>query len=86
MGSGGAGHKFGFSRHHGPPSASNFEEDEPLLFTMSDFGIARGSLDGGARASVGGADSSGPGTGTSGSRRGSGRRGASSSGGYHPWQ
>lgn len=86
MGSGGAGHKFGFSRHHGPPSASNFEEDEPLLFTMSDFGIARGSLDGGARASVSGADSSGPGTGTSGSRRGSGRRGASSSGGYHPWQ
>ncbi|KKZ68244.1 hypothetical protein EMCG_06067 [[Emmonsia] crescens] len=86
LGSGGAGQRFSFTRHHGPPSSSNFEEDEPLLFTMSDFGIARGSLDGGGRGSVSGADSSGPGTGTSGSRRGSGRRGLSSGGGFHPWQ
>ncbi|OAX82123.1 hypothetical protein ACJ72_03527 [Emergomyces africanus] len=86
LGSGGAGQRFSFTRHHGPPSSSNFEEDEPLLFTMSDFGIARGSLDGGGRGSVSGADPSGPATGTSGSRRGSGRRGPSNSGGFHPWQ
>ncbi|OJD25594.1 hypothetical protein ACJ73_03040 [Blastomyces percursus] len=82
---GGSTQQFSFTRYHGPPSASNLEDDEPLLFTMSDFGIARGSLDGG-RGSISGADSSGPGTGISGSRRGSGRRGPSSGSGFQPWQ
>ncbi|EEH47485.2 uncharacterized protein PADG_03569 [Paracoccidioides brasiliensis Pb18] len=100
FGSGGVGQRHSFNRHHGVgggPSSSNFEEDEPLLFTMSDFGIARGSLDGGARGSVSGADSSEPGTGTAVSRRGSGRRGLSAGGGggggaggsnglFHLWQ
>jgi autophagy-related protein 13 len=45
------------------------EDDEPLLFAMSDFGASRRSLEE-TRGNHGGADSAG------GSRRGSGRRGA----------
>ncbi|KAK2740517.1 autophagy protein 13 [Onygenales sp. PD_40] len=72
--------RFGlYTRHHGPPS-SNVEEDEPLLFTMSDFSVTRASLDGGRRGS-GGGDSSAQGSGGNGSRRGS-RRGPSGGGGY----
>lgn len=53
------------------------EDDEPLLFAMSDFGASRRSLEE-ARHTHGGADS------TSGSRRGSGRRGAGLPG-FHAW-
>jgi autophagy-related protein 13 len=53
------------------------EDDEPLLFAMSDFGASRRSLEEG-RHNHGGADSTG------GSRRGSGRRGAGLPG-FHPW-
>ncbi|KAJ6049467.1 hypothetical protein N7499_011931 [Penicillium canescens] len=50
-------------------SAQAPEDDEPLLFAMSDFGASRRSLEEN-RGNHGGADSAG------GSRRGSGRRGA----------
>jgi len=53
------------------------EDEEPLLFAMSDFGASRRSLEEG-RHNHGGADSTG------GSRRGSGRRGAGLPG-FHPW-
>lgn len=42
----GSGHRFSFNRHLGP---GNFDEDEPLLFAMSDFGVPRRSLDEGPR-------------------------------------
>ncbi|CAG7981040.1 unnamed protein product [Penicillium olsonii] len=58
-------------------SAQAPEDDEPLLFAMSDFGASRRSLEEG-RHNHGGTDS------TSGSRRGSGRRGAGLPG-FHPW-
>lgn len=58
-------------------SAQAPEDDEPLLFAMSDFGASRRSLEEG-RHNHGGADSTG------GSRRGSGRRGAGLPG-FHPW-
>ncbi|PGH15015.1 hypothetical protein AJ79_02695 [Helicocarpus griseus UAMH5409] len=83
-GAGTSSQRFSYTRAHGLPT-SNFEEDEPLLFTMSDFGIARGSLDGGGRGSVSGGDTSVPGHGSAGSRRGSGRRGPSG-GPFHAWQ
>ncbi|KAJ5525588.1 Autophagy-related protein 13 [Penicillium frequentans] len=52
------------------PPPSQFEDDEPLLFAMSDFGASRRSLEENRHGNHGGADSS------AGSRRGSGRRGA----------
>jgi autophagy-related protein 13 len=58
-------------------SAQAPEDDEPLLFAMSDFGASRRSLEEG-RHNHGGADSTG------GSRRGSGRRGAGLPG-FHAW-
>ncbi|KAJ5267129.1 Autophagy-related protein 13 [Penicillium angulare] len=59
-----------------PPSA--FEDDEPLLFAMSDFGASRRSLEENRHGNHGGADSTG------GSRRGSGRRGAGLPN-FHGW-
>ncbi|GLI76167.1 autophagy protein 13 [Penicillium ochrochloron] len=58
-----------------PPSQAVFEDDEPLLFAMSDFGASRRSLEENRHGNHG-ADSSGS------SRRGSGRRGAGLSGGW----
>ncbi|KAJ5327743.1 Autophagy-related protein 13 [Penicillium brevicompactum] len=58
-------------------SAQAPEDDEPLLFAMSDFGASRRSLEEG-RHNHGGTDSAG------GSRRGSGRRGAGLPG-FHAW-
>ena len=55
------------------------EEDEPLLFAMSDFGTSRRSLEEGRHGNHG-ADSSG----SLGSRRGSGRRGMGPPG-FHVW-
>lgn len=55
------------------------EEEEPLLFAMSDFGTSRRSLEEG-RSGNHGADSSG----STGSRRGSGRRGMGPPG-FHVW-
>ncbi|KAJ5923213.1 hypothetical protein N7454_008458 [Penicillium verhagenii] len=52
------------------PPPSQFEDDEPLLFAMSDFGASRRSLEENRHSNHGGADSS------AGSRRGSGKRGA----------
>ncbi|KAL1970025.1 hypothetical protein VTN77DRAFT_6430 [Rasamsonia byssochlamydoides] len=76
----GMGHRSSSSRSTAPHTTS-FEEDEPLLFAMSDFGVSRRSLEEGRRGSVG-ADSGGnPG----GSRRGSGRRGAGMPS-FHAWQ
>ncbi|EED23367.1 autophagy protein Atg13, putative [Talaromyces stipitatus ATCC 10500] len=60
---------------------TSFDEEEPLLFAMSDFGASRRSLEEGRRSSVGGES----GTASGGSRRGSGRRGAGMPG-FHPWQ
>ncbi|KAJ5168796.1 Autophagy-related protein 13 [Penicillium canariense] len=59
-----------------PPSQPQFEDDEPLLFAMSDFGASRRSLEENRHGNHGGADSSGS------SRRGSGRRGAGLPGGW----
>lgn len=54
------------------------EDDEPLLFAMSDFGASRRSLDEGRHGNHGGTESA------AGSRRGSGRRGAGLPG-FHVW-
>ncbi|KAJ5209656.1 hypothetical protein N7449_004035 [Penicillium cf. viridicatum] len=54
------------------------EDDEPLLFAMSDFGASRRSLDEGRHGNHSGAESA------AGSRRGSGRRGAGLPG-FHVW-
>ncbi|KAJ5669567.1 Autophagy-related protein 13 [Penicillium macrosclerotiorum] len=62
----------------GPPSQTPFEDDEPLLFAMSDFGASRRSLEENRHGNHGGTDSNG------GSRRGSGRRGAGLPG-FHNW-
>ncbi|KAJ5089855.1 Autophagy-related protein 13 [Penicillium argentinense] len=62
------------SASRAPPS---LEDDEPLLFAMSDFGASRRSLEEN-RGNHGGADSN------SGSRRGSGRRGAGLPN-FHVW-
>lgn len=72
----GSGHRPSMSR--GPPSQGTFEDDEPLLFAMSDFGASRRSLEENRHGNHGGADSSG------GSRRGSGRRGAGLPN-FHAW-
>ncbi|KAJ5292975.1 uncharacterized protein N7443_008928 [Penicillium atrosanguineum] len=69
----GSGHRP--STNRAPPS--QIEDDEPLLFAMSDFGASRRSLEEN-RGNHGGSDSAG------GSRRGSGRRGAGLPG-FHPW-
>ncbi|CEO60828.1 hypothetical protein PMG11_05341 [Penicillium brasilianum] len=66
-------HRPGTSR--APPSQAVFEDDEPLLFAMSDFGASRRSLEENRHGNHG-ADSSGS------SRRGSGRRGAGLPGGW----
>lgn len=66
-------HRPGTSR--APPSQAVFEDDEPLLFAMSDFGASRRSLEENRHGNHG-ADSSGI------SRRGSGRRGAGLPGGW----
>ncbi|KAH8427603.1 putative autophagy protein Atg13 [Aspergillus melleus] len=60
----------------GPPQAA--EEDEPLLFAMSDFGASRRSFEEGRHGNHS-ADTSG----SSASRRGSGRRGGLA--GFHVW-
>jgi autophagy-related protein 13 len=70
----GGGQRYSFSRH---PTTQ--EDDEPLLFTMSDFGASRRSIEESNR----GGGESGAG---SGSRRGSGRRGAGGFSGFHAWQ
>ncbi|KAL1982098.1 hypothetical protein VTN96DRAFT_1753 [Rasamsonia emersonii] len=76
----GTGHRSSSGRSTAPPTTS-FEEDEPLLFAMSDFGISRRSLEEGRRSSVG-AESGGN---SGGSRRGSGRRGTGLPS-FHAWQ
>lgn len=70
----GSGQRPGTNR--APPS--QVEDDEPLLFAMSDFGASRRSLEENRHGNHGGADSGG------GSRRGSGRRGAGLPG-FHIW-
>lgn len=70
----GSGQRPSISRA-GPSTA--FEDDEPLLFAMSDFGASRRSLEEN-RGNHGGNDSN------SGSRRGSGRRGAGLPN-FHVW-
>lgn len=59
-------------------SAQVPDDDEPLLFAMSDFGASRRSLEEGRHGNHGGAESG------AGSRRGSGRRGAGLPG-FHVW-
>ncbi|KAF7593486.1 autophagy protein 13 [Aspergillus hancockii] len=61
----------------GPPQAAQLEEDEPLLFAMSDFGASRRSFEEGRHGNHA-PDPSGNATG---SRRGSGRR----PGGFNVW-
>ncbi|KAL4932639.1 putative autophagy protein Atg13 [Aspergillus undulatus] len=72
-----AGRRFSAGRHN-VPQTIQVEEDEPLLFAMSDFGASRRSLEEGRQGNHG-PDSSG----NTGSRRGSGRRGGHS--GFHIW-
>lgn len=69
----GGGQRYSFSRH---PTTQ--EDDEPLLFTMSDFGTSRRSIE---ESNRGGGES-----GSAGSRRGSGRRGGGGYSGFHAWQ
>ncbi|KAH8704952.1 putative autophagy protein Atg13 [Talaromyces proteolyticus] len=76
----GTGHRSGSGRSTAQ-HATAYEEDEPLLFTMSDFGASRRSLEEGRRGSVGGESSATSG----GSRRGSGRRNPGTTG-FHAWQ
>ncbi|KAJ5595192.1 Autophagy-related protein 13 [Penicillium hispanicum] len=66
------------SINRAPPSQSPFDDDEPLLFTMSDFGASRRSLEENRHGNHGGTDSS------AGSRGGLGRRGAGLHG-FHAW-
>lgn len=72
----GSGQRPSISR--APASQGTIEDDEPLLFAMSDFGASRRSLEENRHGHHGGADSAG------GSRRGSGRRGAGLPG-FHAW-
>ncbi|KAL4887164.1 autophagy-related protein 13-domain-containing protein [Aspergillus karnatakaensis] len=65
---------------HNLPQSSQLEEDEPLLFAMSDFGASRRSFEEGRQGNHG-SDSGGA---PSHPRRGSGRRGGLS--GFHVWQ
>ncbi|EER23799.1 hypothetical protein CPC735_051690 [Coccidioides posadasii C735 delta SOWgp] len=54
----GSSHRFSFNRHLGTPA--NMDEDEPLLFAMSDFGASRRSLEEGRKgATTAGADHGG---------------------------
>lgn len=77
----GSGQRSSSARTH-PPQAMAVDDEEPLLFTMSDFGVSRRSLEEGRHGQGHGAtDSSGN---TSGSRRGSGRRGGTFPG-FHVW-
>ncbi|OXV05443.1 hypothetical protein Egran_06789 [Elaphomyces granulatus] len=62
------------------PQMTSFDEDEPLLFAMSDFGASRRSLEDGGRGSPVPESGANPG-----SRRGSGRRDAALAGPYS-WQ
>lgn len=64
---------------HSLPQFTQAEEDEPLLFAMSDFGASRRSLEEGRQGSHG-PDPSGN---TTGPRRSSGKRGGLS--GFHVW-
>ena len=73
----GSGQRSASGRAH-PPQALTLDDEEPLLFTMSDFGVSRRSLEEGRQGH--GQDISG----TSGSRRGSGRRGGAFPG-FHAW-
>ncbi|KAL4869074.1 autophagy-related protein 13 [Aspergillus spectabilis] len=73
-----AGRRSSAGRHNLPQS-TQLEEDEPLLFAMSDFGASRRSFEEGRQGNHG-PDS---GRNTSSSRRGSGRRGGLS--GFHVW-
>lgn len=76
----GSGYRTASGRHVAPQTTA-FDEEEPLLFAMSDFGASRRSLEEGRRGSV--SNESG---GTSGgSRRGSGRRGGGIPS-FHAWQ
>lgn len=72
----GSGQRPSISR--APASQGTIEDDEPLLFAMSDFGASRRSLEENRHGHHGGTDSGG------GSRRGSGRRGAGLPG-FHAW-
>ncbi|PYI12729.1 hypothetical protein BO78DRAFT_9209 [Aspergillus sclerotiicarbonarius CBS 121057] len=74
----GAGRRPSSGRNN--PPQSQLEEDEPLLFAMSDFGASRRSFEEGRHGNHGG-DSNGS---ASGSRRGSGRRGGGLSS-FHVW-
>lgn len=78
---GGVGRRF--SLHRPAPSGNNLDEDEPLLFTMSDFGVSRRSLEEQRRGGGGSGGNESP-AGSGGSRRGSGRRGGSS-GSFQAW-
>ncbi|KAL4909178.1 autophagy-related protein 13-domain-containing protein [Aspergillus multicolor] len=60
------------------PQTTQVEEDEPLLFAMSDFGASRRSFEEGRQGNHG-SDASG----NTGTRRGSGKRGGLS--GFHLW-
>ncbi|KAL4970721.1 putative autophagy protein Atg13 [Aspergillus stella-maris] len=73
----GVGRRFSAGRQNVPPS-TQVEEDEPLLFAMSDFGVSRRSLEEGRQGNHGPESGGNPG-----SRRGSGRRGGLS--GFHVW-
>jgi autophagy-related protein 13 len=84
----GNGRRFSFNRNYVSPS-SNFEDDEPLLFAMSDFGVSRRSLEEGRRGSLGGGEPVGGGGNGGGSRRGSNRRAGAGGGtlaGFLAWQ
>ncbi|GES63720.1 putative autophagy protein Atg13 [Aspergillus terreus] len=59
-----------------PPQSTQLEEDEPLLFAMSDFGVSRRSLEESRHGNHTADPSNAPGS----SRRGSGRRGGGLSG------
>ena len=72
------GGRYSFSR------PSTFEEDEPLLFALSDIGASRRSLEEGRGGSSAGASERGGGDSNASSKRGS-RRGMGSRGGADLW-
>ncbi|KAL6234728.1 autophagy-related protein 13 [Aspergillus navahoensis] len=74
----GAGRGSGACRHN-LPQTTQVEEDEPLLFAMSDFGASRRSFEEGRQGNHGPDSSGNPAS----SRRGSGKRGGLS--GFHLW-
>ncbi|RDW78530.1 putative autophagy protein Atg13 [Aspergillus mulundensis] len=73
----GSGRRSSAGRQHIPPT-TQVEEDEPLLFAMSDFGASRRSFEEGRQGNHG-PDSSG----NTNTRRGNGKRGGLS--GFHLW-